>query len=195
MEAIKRTILATAADVFLSAGFDATPMEVVAAKAGVSKGTLYARYPSKEDLLRAVIEDRVAAWSAANGRNDHLMPNDLEHRLRYHARTIVTALGSEEIRGFAKLVNGASRTLPTFARALYETGYRYTVRMLADEIAAGTRSDPMPARAPEKAAEMLMTNLVGWHYIEDIGRDITEAEANAFADRAVDFFIAARQAW
>ncbi len=170
-------------------------METLAAKAGVSKGTLYARYPSKEELLRAVVKDRVEIWSVDNGRNDHLLTDDLEQRLRHHARTIVTSLGAEEVRGFAKLVSGASRTLPQVARALYETGYRYTMQMLADEIARGTRNDPVPARDPQGAAEMLMDTLYGWRQIEELAHEVSEDEAVAFAERAIDFLLAARSAW
>jgi AcrR family transcriptional regulator len=40
---------------FVEQGFDATLTEDIAALAGVSKGTLYLYYPSKETLLRAAI--------------------------------------------------------------------------------------------------------------------------------------------
>lgn len=40
---------------FVEQGFDATLTEDIAARAGVSKGTLYLYYPSKEKLLKAAI--------------------------------------------------------------------------------------------------------------------------------------------
>lgn len=40
---------------FVEKGFDATLTEEIAARAGIAKGTLYLYYPSKEELLKAVI--------------------------------------------------------------------------------------------------------------------------------------------
>jgi AcrR family transcriptional regulator len=54
---------------FVEKGFAATRAEEVAQRAGVSKGTLYLYYPSKEELLKAVIREhlssRIAAGAAA----------------------------------------------------------------------------------------------------------------------------------
>ena len=39
-------------------GFAATELDDIAAQAGVSKGTLYLYFPSKEELFKAVIRER-----------------------------------------------------------------------------------------------------------------------------------------
>lgn len=49
-----------ALELFVERGFAATRMEEIAALAGVSKGTLYLYYASKEDLLKAVIRERLS---------------------------------------------------------------------------------------------------------------------------------------
>jgi AcrR family transcriptional regulator len=48
-------LLDAAMALFVEKGFAATKSEEVAARAGVSKGTLYLYFPSKEELLKAVI--------------------------------------------------------------------------------------------------------------------------------------------
>jgi TetR/AcrR family transcriptional regulator len=48
-------LLDAALTLFVERGFAATRCEDVAARAGVSKGTLYLYYPSKEELLKEVI--------------------------------------------------------------------------------------------------------------------------------------------
>jgi AcrR family transcriptional regulator len=48
-------LLDAALDLFVEKGFAATRAEEVAQRAGVSKGTLYLYYPSKEELFKAVI--------------------------------------------------------------------------------------------------------------------------------------------
>ena len=63
-EARPQELLDAALELFVEKGFAATRIEEVALRAGVSKGTLYLYYPSKEELLKAVIShylsDRIA---------------------------------------------------------------------------------------------------------------------------------------
>ena len=60
-EARPQEILDAALEIFVRKGFAATRTEDVAAGAGVSKGTLYLYYPSKEELLKAVIRHHLSA--------------------------------------------------------------------------------------------------------------------------------------
>lgn len=54
-EARPAEILDAALECFRARGFTATRLEDVAARAGVTKGTIYLYYPSKEDLFKAVV--------------------------------------------------------------------------------------------------------------------------------------------
>lgn len=54
----RRQIVEGAHKVFLSQGFDAASMGSIAQTAGVSKGTLYVYFKSKEDLFGAIIEEQ-----------------------------------------------------------------------------------------------------------------------------------------
>lgn len=53
-------LIAAALALFVEKGFAATRIEEVARRAGVSKGTLYLYFGSKEDLLKAVIREHVS---------------------------------------------------------------------------------------------------------------------------------------
>ena len=53
-------IMDGARSVFLSAGFDGASMNDVARAAGVSKGTLYAYFSSKDELFEAIIRGEYA---------------------------------------------------------------------------------------------------------------------------------------
>ena len=64
-EARPQELLDAALELFAQKGFAATRSEEVAARAGVSKGTLYLYYPSKEELLKAVIRQRLSSEIAA----------------------------------------------------------------------------------------------------------------------------------
>ena len=54
-------LLEAALTLFVEKGFAATRSEEVAKAAGVSKGTLYLYFPSKEELLKAVIQHFLGA--------------------------------------------------------------------------------------------------------------------------------------
>lgn len=53
-----RELLLAARDLFIEKGFAAARIEEIAARAGVSKGTLYAYFDSKEELLNDLIVQR-----------------------------------------------------------------------------------------------------------------------------------------
>src|SRR4051812_7678749 len=64
-EARPAELLDAALALFVEKGFAATRSEEVARAAGVSKGTLYLYFPSKEELLKAVIQHYIANEVAA----------------------------------------------------------------------------------------------------------------------------------
>src|SRR5271155_6265390 len=53
----RRQIVQGAREIFLARGFDGASMSDVARAAGVSKGTLYVYFDSKEQLFEALIRD------------------------------------------------------------------------------------------------------------------------------------------
>ena len=63
-EARPQELLDAALGLFVEKGFAATRSEEVAARAGVSKGTLYLYYPSKEELLKAVVRENLSGLIA-----------------------------------------------------------------------------------------------------------------------------------
>src|SRR5262249_22306431 len=54
-ESAEARMVRTGRELFLARGYGATSLNEIARAARVSKATLYARFPSKADLLRAVI--------------------------------------------------------------------------------------------------------------------------------------------
>jgi AcrR family transcriptional regulator len=54
----RRQIIDGACRVFLAQGFDAASMGAIAREAGVSKGTLYVYFKSKEELFEAIVEEQ-----------------------------------------------------------------------------------------------------------------------------------------
>jgi AcrR family transcriptional regulator len=59
----RRRILAAAADVFAERGLDVS-LDDIAAAAGVGVGTVYRRFPCKDDLIDALFDDKMAELEA-----------------------------------------------------------------------------------------------------------------------------------
>lgn len=68
-EARPGELLNAALDLFVEKGFAATRAEEVAARAGVSKGTLFLYFQSKEELLKAVVRENISAASRGGTRS------------------------------------------------------------------------------------------------------------------------------
>ncbi|HEY7075996.1 MAG TPA: helix-turn-helix domain-containing protein [Solirubrobacteraceae bacterium] len=64
-------ILAAAREAFAESGLD-VGVEEIARRAGVGKGTLYRRFPTKEALVRAIVEDRLQELETIADRCAHL---------------------------------------------------------------------------------------------------------------------------
>jgi AcrR family transcriptional regulator len=58
----RQRLLAAARELFYGDGICATGVSAVAEKAGVTKMTLYAHFPSKEELVTAYLEDSDRRW-------------------------------------------------------------------------------------------------------------------------------------
>ena len=187
--------LTAAREQFLALGFDATSMEAVALTAGIAKGTLYSRYPTKESLLRAVVVDRLKAWQAEAGARHGPIPDDLKQALHHIARTILASLVSEEIHAFQRVLTRSADAGGELARILHEIGHKTAIAELASTIVQGTRDFAAPPRSPTRVAEMLMAMLTGWYDAHSRVREVTPEEAQAYADHAVDVVFQGRAAW
>lgn len=134
----RSAILAAARALFLADGFDRTSMDAVAARAAVSKRTVYDYFGDKKTLLSAVVEQAVEALSAVveTAINDNLItvPSGaagLENALTGFAESITaSAIGSSDYAALRRLLATESTHLPE----LRET--RWNVEEPEDALAA-----------------------------------------------------------
>lgn len=192
--AIDRMVIDVARERFLVDGFDAVAMEQIAAAAGISKGTLYARHPSKEALFSAVIDASVRDWSDEASQQDHELTDDIEQRLRHHARTIAVFLQKPEVLALQRLLLSVRSRFPELAVTMHERGYRYVVDLLVRDIEEAGQREGRPPRDAEAVARMLVAGLSGFQFQED-GLAGSDDSLSAFAERLVDVIVAGRAAW
>jgi TetR/AcrR family transcriptional regulator len=114
-EARPGELLEAALALFVEKGFAATRVEEVAARAGVSKGTLFLYFPSKEDLFKAVVRETISGrFSEWNQELDEFQGDSAE-LLRYCMRSWWERIGMTTASGITKLVVSESGTFPEIA--------------------------------------------------------------------------------
>jgi TetR/AcrR family transcriptional repressor of mexJK operon len=193
IEAINRAILKEARKEFKNSGYEAVRMDVIAAAAGVSKSTLYDRYPTKEALLRAVIAERVATWSEEWEPDDGSTATDLRERLKQRASRLMEYYCSGKLEFLERLFT-SSPAMDELRRTRYEVGHQRTVQVIAQDIVDRTSPTIQP-RTAMRLAEMLMGILYGWWRTHQQIRRVTREEGLTFASHAVDILFDGRSAW
>jgi len=119
-EARPSELTAAALGLFVEKGFAATRLDDVAACAGVSKGTLYLYFDSKEALFKSVIEDGIVPTIAAAEQRfaDYAGPSaDLLRDLLYGWWQ---AIGNTPLAGVPKLIISESRNFPEVAQYYHD---------------------------------------------------------------------------
>lgn len=193
--AIENAILSTARRLFFEQGYDVVAMEGVAAAAGVSKGTLYARYSSKEALFTAVVEESVQQWATDSSITDARPAKNLEDCLRHHVHSIARSLVLPDVRAYQKLLLGNRDRFPELSRTMYDVGYLYIVNLIARDVREMAAREGAPARDPDTLAQMLVAAIAGWQLQESGSRDLSADEIETFGLRVVDLLLAGRAAW
>jgi AcrR family transcriptional regulator len=114
-EARPGELLDAALDLFVEKGFAATRAEEVAARAGVSKGTLFLYFPSKEELFKAVVQETISGrfkeWNAEFETFEGSTPD----MLRYCMKVWWDRVGSTKASGITKLMMSEARNFPDIA--------------------------------------------------------------------------------
>jgi TetR/AcrR family transcriptional regulator len=114
-EARPGELLDAALSLFVEKGFAATRVEEVAARAGVSKGTLFLYFPSKEELFKAVVRETIAGrfdeWNAEFERFE----GDSAEMLRYCLHAWWERIGMTAASGITKLVMSEVGMFPELA--------------------------------------------------------------------------------
>jgi AcrR family transcriptional regulator len=143
----RQQILDGARRCFLAQGFDGASMNDIVDEAGVSKGTVYAYFPSKEKLFATMIfEDKRRHAERLAMLGDETRP--VAEVLRDIALKLVTLFQTPESLAYLRLVVAASAKFPEIGRSFYEAGPAYTIGKIAayleTKMADGTlkRRDP-----------------------------------------------------
>jgi AcrR family transcriptional regulator len=169
-EARPAELLAAALALFVEKGYAGTRLDDVAARAGVSKGTLYLYFENKEELFKAVVRENIVrdiaqaqqAVAAHEGASGELLAQMLRHWWQ--------RVGDSPVGGITKLVLAESGNFPEIARfwveEVIEPAHRIIGSVLERGIARGEfRSVDVPTFVRVLTAPMVM--LLLWRHSFD----------------------------
>ena len=118
-EARPGELLDAALSLFVEKGFAATRVEEVAARAGVSKGTLFLYFPSKEELFKAVVRETVSGRFDEWNQELDEFEGDSAALVRYCLHAWWERIGMTAASGITKLVMAEAGMFPEIA-AFYQ---------------------------------------------------------------------------
>jgi AcrR family transcriptional regulator len=155
-EARPAEIVSAALEVFAERGFAAARLDEVAARAGISKGTLYLYFPSKEDLFKAVVREAVLpriAWVEDIAAHwDGPAPALLERILV----GIGSGLANTPAGIVPKLVIAEAGNFPDLARFYFDEVIRRGLALLERVLARGMERGEFRPMDPEHAARVIV---------------------------------------
>jgi TetR/AcrR family transcriptional regulator of autoinduction and epiphytic fitness len=160
----RAAVIGAAIEEFLAAGYDATSMDRIAARASVSKRTVYNHFPSKEALFAAILQQ---LWESSEAGEAPVYAADapLRDQLLHHLSKKLTLLNDEAFLSLARVV---------WIRAATEDGRLRT-------------SDPVFA---SQQLQGLVKAFAFWPQVTMGQPPLTEDEQRKVAESAADMFLA-----
>ena len=108
-------LLEAALELFVEKGFAATRVEEIARLAGVSKGTLFLYFASKEELFKAVVRQNISGRFAQWNAELESFQGSSADLLRYCVTVWWQRIGSTKVSGITKLMLSEAHNFPELA--------------------------------------------------------------------------------
>lgn len=177
-------------------GYGATSMAEVARSAGVSKTTLYAKFPTKAALFRAIVDQQQdEAYGAVDEAVGEASERSLASSLRHLAEQTVLHASQPENLALNRLIDWEAPRLPELAEVTHARLKR-SIGRIAGYIGEFAARDGIPCRDPEAAAELFNFTVRGlYHEIRMGVRSAAPDEVRARVAKIVEAFLASRSLW
>lgn len=124
-------IIAAALEVFTEKGFAGARIEEIARRAGISKGTLYLYFETKEEMFRAVVREVVAPNVETVRAAFEAVDMPFGEMLRLFLARFAGIVTTVPVGAVAKMVVGESRNFPEIAKVWHDDVIQKAVGLLA----------------------------------------------------------------
>jgi AcrR family transcriptional regulator len=188
----KRTaIIAAATELFTQSGYGAVSMDAIAAKAGVSKRTVYSHFPGKDVLFAAVMTRHCSRLS---GESVWELDPEIEPRemLTDRGRRFLRLITSPEAVSLFRTVTAEAERFPELGRTFFETGPKCWFGSFEDYLRAQDEKGRLRVPNPAVAAKFLFSLLKDPLHLRmmlGVQSKVTEEEIEAHVKTVVDVFL------
>jgi AcrR family transcriptional regulator len=183
-------LLDTATEVFLEHGYGNTNISEIAQRAGASKRTIYARYPTKAALFTAIVTRKTGKLQESYAET--LVPGKpLGKVLEGFGIQLLRAMSQEELRALNRVSVAESQKFPQLASKFWEVGPQRSMLMLRDYLAVHPE---FKGKQPEHAAEMFLSLCCGLTVVRaqlQKSRRMPEETIRFYVMEAVRIFLSA----
>lgn len=184
-------ILEAARNAFLEHPYDRISMDALAARAGVSKVTLYAKYKSKDQLFVAAMSVGCRAIYD-NAMLEVEAGKPLAETLARLGVDFVKMMLEPEISALHGVMMQSIATQPELPRAFYERVVHRSTRVLADVLSIAHGRGEISCDQPYLAAVQFIAMVQGeFRYKQELGiaRGAPEQELQDFVESCVRVFL------
>ncbi len=186
-------LAAAALELFVEKGFSATRLDDVAKRAGVSKGTLYLYFDSKEDLFKAVVREGIVSRIAEAEERVRNYQGTTASMIRELVHDWWEQIGATRLGGITKLMMSEAGNFPELAKFYHDEVVVRGTALFATAIQRGIsagefREVPLEFAPRIACAPVLMLML--WRNSFDLC-DTHSMDAQAYLDAHTDMLLRA----
>jgi TetR/AcrR family transcriptional repressor of mexJK operon len=157
-------ILEAAKALFSERGFSDTSMDAIAARAGVSKLTLYSHFGGKAELFQEAVRQKCSEYAPPELFDPHTrLP--LRTRLLDIGKRFIDLVGSDEAIDLYRMMADDARRSGQLGRLFYAVGPQQTLDRFAHLLAAADTAGELRVADPEHAAAHFFCLLKGVHHL------------------------------
>jgi TetR/AcrR family transcriptional regulator, mexJK operon transcriptional repressor len=194
---LRQRILEVATELFLAEGYGSTTIEAVAARAGISKRTLYHRFDDKSALFAAVVHDIIEQIRPPPGV-PLIEGATLHDVLRRLAAMILRAALAPTALALHRLVTAESARFPELIRSVHNDGStREAIALIGGLLARDPRESTLSAENRVFAAQQFLVMIVSLPQRRAMGygTPMTPVELDTWADKSVSLFLDGCRGW
>jgi AcrR family transcriptional regulator len=153
-------LLAAALELFVERGYAATRLDDIAARAGVSKGTLYLYFANKEELFKALVRENIVSLLERFRAEIDGSPAPASALVGTFLHSWWREFGATRLAGIAKLILSEAGNFPEVARFFHDEVIRPNNDLFASILERGIASGEFRAIDAETAAHLWISPLV-----------------------------------
>ena len=180
---------------FVRCGYSGTSMSSIVKIAGISKTTLYSRYPSKKELFLSVIRRMYDGAALREALLDDTRNVSLEEGLKAFARCSLQNSRSDIVKGLNRLVYSERYRFPELSEASIEliTKIKATLTTLITQCAGNDGKTVGNITVPVG----LYANMVQGFYVDAMlaQDELTDAQIEEWVEQAAHFVMSTSSDW